>query len=70
MPALTITLTDAQWAAYQAASNNISLADVTAWLKLQLDADYKMKLERVDQTTADGIAATSEASRDTKIAAF
>jgi len=70
MPALTITLTDAQWAAYQAASSNISLADATAWLKLQLDADYKMKLERIDMATADGVFAESEATRYTKIDAF
>ena len=70
MPALTITLTDAQWTAYQAVSGNPSLSDVSAWLKVQLSLDYEIKLVGVDQTTADGVAGTAEATRATKLDAF
>ena len=67
---LTITLTDAQWAAYQAVSDSISTSDVETWLKTQLTADYDAKLEGVDQETAASTKATAKAARDTKVAAF
>ena len=67
---LTITLTDAQWAAYRAVSSNPSTSDVETWLKTQLTADYDAKLEGVDQTTAASTKATAKAARDIKVAAF
>ena len=70
MPNLTVTLSDAQWTAYQAVSSNPSTSDVEAWLKRQLTADYDAKLEGVDQETAASTNATAKAARDTKIAAF
>jgi len=70
MPNLTVTLTDAQWAAYQAVSGNPSLSDVSAWLKVQLSLDYEIKLVGVDQITADGVFAEAEVTRATKIEAF
>ena len=70
MPNLTVTLSDAQWAAYQAVSSNPSLADVSAWLKRQLTADYEAKLEGVDSGTANTTEVTAKATRDTKIVAF
>ena len=70
MPNLTVTLSDAQWTAYQAVSGDISLADASAWLKRQLTTDYVTKLEGVDSDTADATAVTAKATRDTKITAF
>jgi hypothetical protein len=70
MPNLTVTLTDAQWTAYQAVSSNPSLDDVSAWLKRQLTDDYQSKLEGVDSSTADVTEVTAKAARDAKIAAF
>ena len=70
MPNLTVTLTDAQWAAYQAVSSNPSIDDVTAWLKRQLTADYQTKLESVDSGTANTTENTAKSTRDTKITAF
>ena len=70
MPNLTVTLTDAQWTAYQAVSSNPSLDDVSAWLKRQLTDDYQSKLEGVDSGTADVTEVTAKAARDAKIAAF
>ena len=70
MPDLTITLTNAQWAAYQAVSGSPSTSDVEAWLKRQLTDDYDAKLEGVDQETAASTKATAKAARDTKVAAF
>ena len=67
---LTITLTDAQWTAYQSVSNTISVADAQAWLKRQLTDDYQSKLEGVDSGTADVTEVTAKAARDTKITAF
>jgi len=70
MPNLTVTLTDAQWAAYQAVSNDISLDEVSAWLKSQLTTDYQMKLEHVDNLIALGVANTTAIARVTKVDAF
>jgi hypothetical protein len=70
MPNLTVTLSDAQWTAYQAVSGDISLADASAWLKRQLTTDYVTKLEGVDQDAATSTEATAKGTRDTKIAAF
>ena len=70
MPNLTVTLTDAQWTAYQAVSNDISLADVTAWLKGQLSMDYQIKLESIDLIASEGISTTAAIARATKIEAF
>ena len=70
MPDLTVTLTNAQWAAYQAVSSNPSTSDVEAWLKRQLTADYDAKLEGVDQEAAASTEATAKGTRDTKVAAF
>ena len=65
MPDLTVTLTDAQWAAYQTVSDNVSEAVVTAWLKEQLVANYAALLELAD---SQGDAVIS--ARNTKITAF
>ena len=65
MPDLTVTLTDAQCAAYQKVSDNVSEAVVTAWLKEQLVANYTALLELAD---SQGDAVTS--ARNTKITAF
>jgi hypothetical protein len=70
MPDLTVTLSDAQWAAYQAVSSNPSLDDVTAWLKRQLTTDYTVKLKGVDSGTAASTEVTAQATRDVKITAF
>ena len=70
MPNLTVTLTDAQWAAYQAVSESASTDEVTAWLKRQLTADYKRKLEGIDSVTAASADSTAKTTRDAKIAAF
>jgi hypothetical protein len=70
MPDLTVTLTDAQWAAYQAVSGDASIEDVTAWLKRQLIADYRTKLEGADSGTATSAEIAARAIRDTKIAAL
>ena len=70
MPDLTVTLTDAQWAAYQAVSGSASTDEVTAWLKRQLTADYKGKLDGVDSNTAASTEVTAKVTRDAKIAAF
>ena len=70
MPDLTVTLTDAQWAAYQAVSGSASIGDVTAWLKRQLTIDYKGKLDGVDSNTAASTEVTAKVARDTKITAF
>lgn len=70
MPNLTITLSDAQWAAYQNVSNNISVTDAQAWLKRQLTDDYQAKLEGADDATATTTENTAKSTRDTKIAAF
>ena len=70
MPDLTITLTNAQWAAYQAVSSNPSTSDVEAWLKRQLTDDYEVKLKGVDQEAAASTEATAKGTRDTKVAAF
>ena len=70
MPDLTVTLSTAQWTAYQEVSNNISVADAQAWLKRQLAADYQAKLEGADDATATAAENTAKATRDTKIAAF
>jgi len=40
MPDLTVTLTDDQWAAYQAVNADASLDEVSDWLKHQLSEDY------------------------------
>ena len=71
MPDLTVTLSDSQWAAYQAATTGTpSLSDVSAWLKRQLAADYQAKLEGADDATATAAENTAKSTRDTKIAAF
>jgi len=70
MPNLTVTLTDAQWAAYQAVSGNPSLSDVSAWLKEFLSVDYERKLETADQIAADGVSVTAASARVTKVDAF
>ena len=70
MPDLTITLTNAQWTAYQSVSNTIYVADAQAWLKRQLAADYQAKLEGADDATATAAEDTAKSTRDTKIAAF
>tara|TARA_Y100000310_G_scaffold204988_1_gene205281 strand:- start:17 stop:229 length:213 start_codon:yes stop_codon:yes gene_type:complete len=70
MPNLTVTLSDAQWTAYQAVSSNPSTSDVEAWLKRQLTDDYEVKLKGVDQEAAASTEATAKGTRDTKVAAF
>lgn len=70
MPDLIVTLTDAQWAAYQAVSFEASLADISAWLKRQLTVDYESKLEGIDSVTADGTLVTAKAARGIKLAEF
>jgi len=70
MPDLTVTLTDAQWEAYQAVNDGISLDDALTWLKEWLSADYQRKLEGADQTAADDISATAAIARATKMEAF
>jgi len=70
MPDLTVTLTDAQWAAYQAVNTGVTLDEASAWLKRQFSADYQRKLEGADQTAADGVSATAEVARKTKLELF
>ena len=70
MPSLTVTLTDAQWAAYQAVNNNVSLADATAWLKRQLTDQYVRKLEDIDYRAASTAESSAKSTRNTKEAAF
>ena len=70
MPNLTVTLSDAQWAAYQGVSSNPSLTDVSAWLKRQLVVDYQFKLEGVDSGTATSTESAAKSTRDTKLIAF
>jgi len=70
MPDLTVTLTDAQWAAYQVVNEGVSLDDVSAWLKRQFAADYQRKLEGADQTTAENAEATAKDARKTKLEIF
>jgi len=70
MPDLTVTLTDEQWAAYQAVNNDISLDGVSAWLKSQLTTDYQRKLEVIDEAAAHGVSVTASIARATKIEAF
>jgi len=70
MPDLTVTLTDAQWAAYQAVSGNPSLSDVSVWLKEFLSDDYERKLFTADQLIANDVSGTAEVVRATKLEAF
>ena len=70
MPNLTVTLTDAQWAAYQAVNADASLDEVSAWLKSQLTTDYQRKLEVIDEAAANGVSTTAAIARATKIEAF
>jgi hypothetical protein len=70
MPNLTVTLTDVQWAAYQAVNSNVSLVDATAWLKRQLTEHYVRKLEDVDNRAAVTLEGTARSTRNTKEAAF
>ena len=62
---LTITLTDAQWSAYQDVSDDISEDRVVAWLKERLIEDYRIKLENADIRNATIIS-----TRNTKVDAF
>jgi len=70
MPDLTVTLTDEQWAAYQAVNDDASLDEVSAWLKGQLTTDYQRKLEYLDIIAAEGISNTAAVARATKVEAF
>ena len=70
MPDLIVTLTDAQWASYQAVNGAASLADVTAWLRRQLTAHYVRRLEDADNGTASTTATTARTTRNEKEDAF
>jgi len=70
MPDLTVTLTDDQWAAYQAVNADASLDEVSDWLKHQLSEDYQRRLEGADIEVAGKTDATKAVARATKIATF
>ena len=67
---LTITLTDAQWSAYQAVADSPSTGDVEAWLKKQLTADYDAMLLGADQETQSAARSTANTERASKVASF